>query len=380
MKIVIACDSYKGCLSSEEVSNTMEKAIHQVDPDIHVDKFLTGDGGEGTMQAFVKTCGGYYVEVKCKDTYGRIIKTRYALIDKGETAIVEVASILGLNMYQREKRVPFYSSSYGVGQVLSAVLQRGCKKIILSLGGSGNADGGMGLLEALGMEFYDIHNRKLKGMTLNLEKIARINPEHLLDFSKVECIAAYDVKNYLLGEEGATFLYGKQKGLFPNQIKRVEKGMINYCEKMKEIGYDLDSYESGGACGGISAVSQAVLKAKSINGLDLLFSFNKIEDYIKDCDLVITGEGQSDNQTIYGKVPAGVVAVANKYQKPCICISGALGLKYRELYELGFIGIYSVADRAMTFHQAIEGARDKLEAATYGIMKTIMYFKTKEDL
>lgn len=380
MKIVIACDSYKGCLSSEEVSDTMEKAIHQVDANIKVDKFLTGDGGEGTMQAFVKTCGGYYVEVMCKDTYGRKIRTRYALIDQGETAIVEVASILGLNMYRREKRVPFYSSSYGVGQVLHAVVNRGVKKIILSLGGSGNADGGMGMLEALGMEFYDVHNRKLKGMTINLEKINRIDPSQMVNFSNIECVAAYDVKNYLLGNEGATYLYGKQKGLFPNQIKRVEKGMTNYCEKMKEVGFDLNAYESGGACGGVSAAFQAVMKAHSINGLDLLFSLNHIEKAIKTCDLVITGEGQSDNQTIYGKVPAGVVAVANKYGKPCICISGALGLKYKELYQLGFIGIYSVADRAMTFHQALEGAKDKLEAATYSIIKTIMYFKNKEDI
>lgn len=380
MKIVIASDSYKGCMSSEEVSNTMEIAIHQVDPTIQVDKFLIGDGGEGTMQAIVQSCGGYYIECACKDTYGKRIKTRYAFIDNGDTAIIEVACILGLNMYPREKRAPFYSSSYGVGQMLETILKRGCKRIILSLGGSGNADGGMGMLDALGMEFYDVHNHRLRGMTCNLEKISRIDDKNMLDFSNVECIAAYDVKNYLLGNEGATYLYGKQKGLFPNQIKRVEKGMVNYNAKMKAIGYDLNAYESGGACGGMSAAFQAVMHAKSVSGLQLLFSLNHIEEAIKDCDLIITGEGQSDNQTIYGKVPAGVVAVANQYDKPCICISGALGLNYKELYQLGFIGIYSVADRAMSFAQAIAGAREKLEAATYSIVKTIMYFKNKEDL
>lgn len=378
MKIVVACDSFKGCLTSEEVADTVEKAIHQVDPAIEVLKFLSGDGGEGTMRAFVKACGGFYVETTCRDTYGKKIKTRFALIEKEATAIVEVASILGLNMYAREKRAPLYSSSYGVGQVLLAAKHRGAKKIILALGGSGNADGGMGMLEALGMRFYDEHHHYLKGMTCNLEKIVWIDDSLLETFSDIECIAAYDVQNVLLGKEGATYLYGKQKGLYPNQIKRVEKGMVHFCEKMKKLNYDLNAYDSGGACGGLSAIFQAVCHAKSISGLQLLFSYNHIEDAIAQCDLVITGEGQSDYQTKYGKVPSGIVAVANRHQKPCICISGALGLQYKELYELGFIGIYSVADRAMSFQQALEQAREKLESAVYSIIKTISYYAKKE--
>ena len=182
----------------------------------------------------------------------------------------------------------------------------------------------------------------------------------------------------MLGKEGATYLYGKQKGLYPNQIKRVEKGMVHFCEKMKKLNYDLNAYDSGGACGGLSAIFQAVCHAKSISGLQLLFSYNHIEDAIAQCDLVITGEGQSDYQTKYGKVPSGIVAVANRHQKPCICISGALGLQYKELYELGFIGIYSVADRAMSFQQALEQAREKLESAVYSIIKTISYYAKKE--
>ncbi len=379
MKVVIACDSYKGCMSSKEVSSIMETAIHRVDESIQVEKFLVGDGGEGTMDAFLAACGGEYVSVYCRDTYGKKINTRYALLGDKTTAMIEVASILGLTMYKREKRAPLYSSSYGVGQVLCDAYRKGCKKIILSLGGSGNADGGMGMLEALGVRFYDRNNMRLKGMTINLEKIAKVDTSQLLDFSNIECIAAYDVKNHLLGEEGATILYGKQKGLFPNQIRRVEKGMNNYCNHMLEAGYDLNRFESGGACGGLSAAFQAFLHASDQNGLSLLFSYTNIEKAIQDCDLIITGEGQSDYQTKYGKVPTGVIEVANKYGKPCVCISGALGLKYKELYELGFIGIYSIADRAMSFVQAIAGAKEKLEAATYSIIKTIMYFHTKED-
>ena len=379
MKVVIACDSYKGCMSSKEVATIMEQAIHRVDANIQVEKFLVGDGGEGTMDAFVDACGGRYINVSCKDTYGKRIHTRYAVLADNKTAVVEVASILGLTMYPREKRVPLYSSSYGVGQVLFDAYRKGCKKIILSLGGSGNADGGMGMLEALGVVFYDSNNMRLKGMSINLEKIAYVDTSKMVDFSNVKCVAAYDVKNQLLGEEGATILYGKQKGLFPNQIKRVEKGMRNYCEKMLEAGYDLNQYASGGACGGLSAAFQGLLFAEAKNGLQLLFKYNNIEKAMQQCDLIITGEGQSDYQTKYGKVPTGVIQVANAYSKPCICISGALGLKYKELYDLGFIGIYSIADRAMTFVQAIAGAKEKLEATTYSIMKTIMYFHNEED-
>ena len=195
----------------------------------------------------------------------------------------------------------------------------------------------------------------------------------------IELIAACDVKNRLLGVNGATYVFGKQKGLFPNQMKKLDQGMENFRNQIQRYTkVDLNTIVGGGAAGGIGAVLIGVLKANMIPGIDLLLSCSDIEEQIKSCDLVITGEGQSDHQTMYGKVPAGIVKLANKYHKPTICMSGALGIGYTELYKLGFIGIYSIADRAMTFQQALEHAPEKLEEAAYSILKTITYFYEKD--
>lgn len=375
MKVVVACDSFKGCIKSEEVAQHVTKAIHQVDDQIEVKSYVIGDGGEGTVDAFEKTCGGERVFVNTSDAYGKRIQTYYTIIEAGTTAVIEVANIIGLNMHPREKRAPFFGSSYGVGTVLLDAYHRGCKKIILGLGGSATNDGGMGLLQALGCRFYDVHHQYLSPQAINLEKVHYIDFNRLQKLEGVELIAACDVKNHLLGEEGATYIFGKQKGFFPNQIKKIDAGMENYRNHIQRyLKIDINEYVGGGAAGGIGAVLIGILQAKMVPGIELLFEYSDIKEEVKNCDLVITGEGQSDRQTMFGKVPVGVLQLAKPYQKPVVCISGALGLGYQELYELGFCGIFSISDRAMTFQQALDQADSKLEAAVYAIMRTIMTF------
>lgn len=375
MKIVVACDSFKGCMSSKTVNEHMSAAIHRVDPEIEVKQYVIADGGEGTVDAFAQTCHGEMVKVATSDAYGKKITSYYTLIDAGKTAVIEVANIIGLNMYPREKRTPFFGSSFGVGTVLLDALARGCKKIIIGLGGSATNDGGMGLLQALGCRFYNHEHRYLSPQAINLEKIRYIDFNRLTSFADVELIAACDVKNHLLGEEGATYVFGKQKGFYPNQIKHIDKGMENYRNQIQRYRkVDIDAFAGGGAAGGIGAVLIGLLGAKMMPGVELLLSYSDIDAAVRDCDFVITGEGQSDRQTMFGKVPVGILRVAKAHNKPILCISGALGLGYQELYELGFSGIFSIADRAMTFQQALEQADQKLEAAVYAIVKTIMTF------
>lgn len=375
MKIVVACDSFKGCMSSETVNEHMSAAIHRVDPTIEVKQYVIADGGEGTVAAFAKTCHGEMVDVAASDAYGKKITTCYTLIEAGQTAVIEAANIIGLNMHPREKRAPLFGSSFGVGTVLLDALQRGCKKIIIGLGGSATNDGGMGLLQALGCRFYDHEHHYLSPQAINLGKIRYIDFNRLPSFSDVEIIAACDVKNHLLGEEGATYVFGKQKGLYPNQLKQIDEGMENYRNHIQRYrNVDINSFPGGGAAGGIGSVLIGLLGAKMIPGIELLLSYSDIAKAIRECDFVITGEGQSDRQTMFGKVPIGILKVAKAYDKPILCISGALGLGYQELYDLGFAGIFSIADRAMTFQQALDQADQKLEAAVYAIVKTIMTF------
>lgn len=379
MKVVVACDSFKGCMTSKEVAQHVENAIKQVDETVSVVKYVIGDGGEGTVDAFCETCHGELVDVAASDAYGKKITTYYSLIDHGNTAVIEVANIIGLSMHEREKRAPFFGSSFGVGTVMLDAYRRGCKKIIIGLGGSATNDGGMGLLQALGARFYDRNHKYLSPQAMNLEKVHYIDFNRLEKMEGVELIAACDVKNHLLGEEGATFVFGKQKGFFPNQLKKIDQGMENYrnhIERYTKV--DINSFAGGGAAGGIGAVLIGILHATMIPGIELLFTYSDIGKDIADCDLVITGEGQSDRQTMFGKVPVGVLNLAKKYEKPVICVSGALGIGYQELYDLGFIGIYSISDRAMTFQQALEQAHLKLEATVYSIMRTICYFMNHE--
>ena len=373
MKVVVACDSFKGCLKSEEVAYHVEQGIHRFDDTIDVISYAIGDGGEGSAEAFAKSCQGIMVKTGATDAYGKKIITEYALIENGQTAVIEVASIIGLSMTPKERRTPFFGSSFGVGTVMLDAVNRGCKKIILALGGSATNDGGMGLLQALGCRFYDNRHKYLSPQAVNLDKIKYIDFNRLNRLDGIEIIAACDVKNHLLGKNGATYVFGKQKGFYPNQIKQVDEAMHNYRDQIQRyLDIDINAYEGGGAAGGIGSVVIGILHAKMVSGIQLLFQYCDIEQAIQACDLVITGEGQSDRQTIYGKVPVGVLEIANRYRKPTLCISGALGLGYQELYDLGFIGIFSIADRAMSFQQALDQAGEKMEAAVYTIMKTIV--------
>jgi len=373
MKIVVACDSYKGCMSSIEVNRVIEQAIKDVDDHYEVKSFALGDGGEGTTEAFVEACGGEYVHLKVRDAYFREIDVSYGLIEQGATAVIEVASCIALNMVERERRKPMYATSFGVGEMLLDASKRKVKKIIIGLGGSSTNDGGMGLLQALGAKFYDENNHYLKSNAMQLQNIKRIDLQRFHFLNNIEIVVACDVKNTLLGENGATYVFGKQKGLYPNQIRKLDKAMKQYANIFLKLGYDIASHEGSGAAGGIGG-ALTLLNATFMSGLDLLRTYNHMDDVIKDVDLVITGEGQSDKQTLYGKVPVGIANIASTFHKPCICISGALGVEYNKLYDFGFIGIYSVADRAMTFEQALQNAPDKLYACTYTIMKTIHYF------
>lgn len=373
MKVVVACDSFKGCLKSEEVAYHVEQGLHRFDERIDVASYVIGDGGEGSAEAFAKTCNGWMVTAPATDAYGKKIIAEYALIENGQTAVIEVAAIIGLSMTPKERRTPYFGSSFGVGTVILDAVNRGCKKIILALGGSATNDGGMGLLQALGCRFYDNRHKYLSPQAINLDKIKYIDFNRLNRLDGIELIAACDVKNHLLGDKGATYVFGKQKGFYPNQMKQVEAGMCNYRDQIQRyLNINIDAYEGAGAAGGIGAVLIGILNAKMIPGLELLFQYSDIDQAIQDCDLVITGEGQSDRQTMFGKVPVGILQMANRYQKPTLCISGALGLGYQELYELGFIGIFSIADRAMSFQQALDQAGEKMEAAVYTIIKTIV--------
>lgn len=258
----------------------------------------------------------------------------------------------------------------GVGIMMKDALSRGCKKIIIGLGGSATNDGGMGILNEFGVRFYNSKRELLVPSVYALSQIAFIDKRYARLPKDVEIVCACDVKNYLLGKNGATYIFGKQKGIYLNQMAEVEKGMAHYCTKLKQTFHvNVNEFEGSGAAGGIGCVLLGVMKAKRTSGIDLVIEYSGLKNHLQDADLVITGEGQTDAQTLYGKLPLGIAQLARSYNVPCVCLSGALGLGYQSLYEQGMIGIFSSADRAMSFQMALQTGSEKLEALAFSLTK-----------
>ena len=371
MKVVVACDSYKGCMTSMEVNEVIAKGFKDAVPECEVITVPIGDGGEGTCDAFESITRGERIEVEVVDAYFKKIKALYIL--SGNTAFFEIASIIGLTMVERGKRNPFMASSYGVGLMIKEIAKNpNVKRLIIALGGSSTNDGGLGVLQALGVKFFDRRGNILSAQPRFLSRVESVDFSHCMDLGHLELIAACDVKNHLLGREGCTYVFGKQKGIYPNQFEKFDHDLFHYSEKIRlDSGFDLNACEGGGAAGGIGSVLLSIFHARMIPGFEVIFEVAGFDRLLSDCDLVITGEGQTDLQTRYGKAPMGVLQHAKLFDKPVIIISGALGLEYMELYKDGFSGIYSIADRAMTFQQALSQAAEKLYAFSYGLMKTI---------
>ena len=283
---------------------------------------------------------------------------------------MDVASCIGLNMTPKEKRNPMIASSKGVGIMMKDALSRGCKKIIIGLGGSATNDGGMGVLSEFGVRFYNSKRELLVPSVYALSQIAFIDKRYARLPKDVEIICACDVKNHLLGKNGATYVFGKQKGIYLNQMAEVEKGMAHYCTKLKQTFHvNVNEFEGSGAAGGIGSVLLGVMQAKRFSGIDLVVEYSGLKEHLQNADLVITGEGQTDAQTLYGKLPLGIAHLAKSYNVPCVCLSGALGLGYQSLYDEGMIGIFSSADRAMSFQLALQTGSEKLEALAFSLTK-----------
>lgn len=372
MKFVVACDSFKGCMTSSEVALTIKRGILSANPEHEIKTFSMADGGEGTAQAFCDAIQGKMISVDTLDAYHRPIKASICLSQDEKVAIIDVASCIGLNMVDKPLRNPMVASSRGVGILIKQALSFNVSKIIIGLGGSSTNDGGMGILCEFGIKFFDANREVLKPNVYALNKIAFIDKRQSTIPRKVEFVVACDVKNHLLGKEGATYIFGKQKGIYGNQMEEVDGWMRHYRDKLEQTFHvDVDKFEASGAAGGIGAILLGMFNAQMIPGISLLVAHSDIENQIQECDVVITGEGQTDRQTLYGKVPYGIAQIAKNYGKPVLCLSGALGIGYEALYDEGVIGIFSSADRAMNFQTALKSAPEKLEALAFAVTKLI---------
>jgi len=374
VKIVIASDSYKGALSSIDVANCIEKGINSYNKDYEIVKLSMADGGEGTVEALVEATKGHYRKVIVHDPLFRKVEATYGISGDKKTAFIEIAEASGLTLLNEKEKNPYVTSSYGTGQLICDALDRGCKNLIIGLGGSGTNDGGAGLLRALGAHFLDKNNKDLKegGFYLSeLEKIDTTNIHPLLKECKIKI--ASDVDNPLCGHNGASYIFGPQKGATKEMIVKLDEALSHYAKIIeKTVGINVANQKGAGAAGGMGIAFLGFTNAKIEKGIDIIIKETQFEKYLEDADLVITGEGSIDYQTRFGKTPYGIAQKAKEYDIPVIAIAGAVGKNADELYDYGFDSIFSIIDKPMTLEQAIKDSAILVERTAYRIIRTFM--------
>lgn len=365
MNIVIAPDSYKGSLSAKAAGLAIQEGVRRALPDSVVKVFPMADGGEGTMECLVEATGGSFVPCTVKDALGREIDSGFGLLGDGTTCVIELAMCAGLTMLEKHERNPLHTTTFGFGQLIVSALDRGCRQFILGLGGSATNDGGAGMLQALGVELLDGEGHSIGyggGELLRLAEIRtdRMDPRIAESHFTVAC----DVDNPLIGEFGASAVFGPQKGASPDMVRTLDAGLERFADLIAvRRGIAIHQMPGTGAAGGISGAILAFLDGTLESGVELVMRAAGLEAAIRDANLVITGEGQVDVQTARGKTPWGVARMAQQYNVPAIVLAGSAGSGIDRLYEDGVTAVISIVNKPMSLEEAMAQAAPLLEQA-----------------
>ena len=372
MKFLFASDSFKGSLTSEQTIKLLTKSANKVFPDCDCQGIPIADGGEGTVNAVVSTTGGTIINTNVHDPLMNEINAFYGLFDSNK-AIIEMSSASGLTLVPEHLRNPMNTTTYGTGELILHALNKGCRDISVAIGGSATNDGGMGCMAALGAKFISKSGKELHGFGRELAEVAHIDLSHLDERLK-ECkiTVMCDVKNPLCGKHGATHTFAKQKGASPEIIQHLEKGMCNYRDViLKEFGINCDTVEGAGAAGGLGAALNVFINGKMQSGIETVLQLINFDEKLKDVDLVITGEGCTDSQSIYGKVMYGVGTHSQKFGIPCIGLSGSLGDGAEKILDYGIDSLHCIIDRPMSLDEAMTNAETLYYNAALRMFRTI---------
>lgn len=355
-KITVASDSFKGSLSSLQVADAVEEGIHMVYPDCIVQKVNVADGGEGTMEALRQTLGGRVIEVEVADPLGRTVTSPYVMLDDGHTAVLEMSAASGLPLLKPSERNPMLTSTYGTGQLIADALGKGCRKFLVGIGGSATNDAGMGMMRALGCRFLDSEGRELDGTGGTLSKVEEIDLSSLAEGLKdSEFIVACDVDSPLYGPKGAAYVFSPQKGADENMVKSLDEGLRHFSSVVKTAtGKDVSDLPGAGAAGGLGGGMVAFLNARLEKGIEMVLDAISFDSMIQGSDLVITGEGRVDFQTLTGKTPFGVLNRAQKQGIPVVAIGGSVTLDAEDVEKAGFKGAYAVTPEGMPLEEAMK--------------------------
>ncbi|KJL04621.1 glycerate kinase [Priestia aryabhattai] len=373
MKIVIAPDSFKESLTALRVCEAVEKGIKTHFPNAEISKVPMADGGEGTVQSLVDATDGEVIQARVTGPLGKEVKAFYGILGDGKTAVIEMAAASGLHHVPVDKRNPLVTTTRGTGELILKALDHKVKHIIIGIGGSATNDGGAGMAKALGAKLLDAKGAEIKeggGSLGQLTSIDLTNLDSRLAEIKVE--VACDVDNPLTGETGASAVFGPQKGATPDMVKQLDRNLAHYAAIVgKEMGIHIQSVPGAGAAGGLGGGLLAFLSAELKPGVDIVIKATQLESYIKNADLVITGEGRIDGQTIYGKTPIGVAKTAKKHSVPVIAIAGSIGVGSEAVYEHGISALFSVVPGAVTLSEALEKADENIERTAKNVASVV---------
>jgi glycerate kinase len=363
MNVLIAPDSFKDSLSARRVALSLRKGMEKVLKEATFQIAPMADGGEGTVESLIDATEGKKVELRVRDPLMREVNSFYGITGDGSTAVIEMAAASGIELLEPAERNPWITSTYGTGQLIGDALDRGCRKILLGIGGSATNDGGAGMAEALGVKFTDEKGMKIGPGGGMLGAVARIHMEGIHPAIKdTEIRVACDVSNPLTGPEGASAIYGPQKGADPPMVQKLDKHLEHFARLMKaQLGKEVSLTPGAGAAGGLGAGLMAFLDARLAPGFDLVAETARLEEQIQQADLVITGEGKMDAQTRYGKTPFGVAQLALKHGKPVIAVAGTLDRGAEVLYAHGFQVIMPILDKPGDLAYALAQAARLLE-------------------
>ncbi|UIK34582.1 glycerate kinase [Lactobacillus amylovorus] len=374
MKFVLAPDSFKESMTAKEVCQAMENGIRKVLPDAKIISVPMADGGEGTMDSLIDATNGQKYAVKVTEPLGTPVTAHYGILGDQKTAIIEMAEASGLSYVPQDKRTPATikkTTTFGTGELINAALKHDVTRVIIGLGGSSTNDGGSGMAQAIGVKFFD-HNdheitQKLGGG--DLKQITRIdtidiNPK----IKKTKFLLASDVTNPLTGTNGASYVFGPQKGADQATAKELDENLSHYA---KIIGQNIAQTPGSGAAGGLGAGLLAFTHAKIYLGVKLVANEVHLAEKIKEADYVFTGEGGTDFQTQFGKTPYGVAQIAKKYDVPVISLAGYIGKGIDHLYDKGFTAIFGILAKAENIDQALKDGPQNVERTTENVVRLI---------
>ncbi len=365
MKIVIAPDSFKGSLTALQVAEAIEVGLRRVFPDAAIEKIPMADGGEGTVQSLVDATGGQILTTQVLDPLGNSINAQYGVLGDGITAVIEMAAASGLTLVPEDKRDPRVTTTYGTGELIRAALAHGCRKLIIGIGGSATNDGGAGMAQALGAKLLTASGEQMEQGGGSLATLNSIDLSELdLRIAETETVVACDVNNPLTGKQGASYVYGPQKGATPEMIRVLDANLVHFDKIVqRDLSKSVGNVPGAGAAGGLGAGLMAFLDASLKSGIEIVTDATQLSKRFAGADLVITGEGQINFQTVFGKTPVGVAKVAKTHNIPVIAIAGSIADNSNGVYDAGIDAMIDIIPKPMSLETAIENATTLIETA-----------------